>query len=514
MTTFLSLLLSVALTALSFPPFDFGFAAFVALVPLMAVTGGGSGRRDLILGWLTGWAASTAVVWWVINTIVHYGGISWTLAVPIILLLTWGLGFFWGLFSWARGRILKGRAGAFDFLLSPLLWVATEYARAHLADIAFPWALQGYTQYRNLPLIQVADIGGVWIVSFLVVMVNGALAGLVTRRRPTAAVRGWSGRLVPLGAAVLLVSSAWVYGLVRMGEESEGRAVRVAVIQGNIAQEVKWDPARKQETVDIYAGLSREAAREGAELIVWPETAAPFYFQRASRYRRQVTALAEEIGTPLLVGSPAVEGEGPSATLRNRAYLLGADGDVRGWYDKRHLVPFGEYVPWRKLLFFVDKIVGAVGEFKPGEGAVTLDLPVGRFGTLICYEVIFPDLVRKSVVGGAEFLVNITNDAWFGRTAASRQHFTTLVFRAVENRRPVARAANSGISGFVDSRGRILAASALFVRGTYSATLRFSGEETLYSRWGDYFPRMCALAGLILLLPAVRRRRLPTGPGP
>jgi apolipoprotein N-acyltransferase len=164
-------------------------------------------------------------------------------------------------------------------------------------------------------------------------------------------------------------------------------------------------------------------------------------------------------------------------------------------------------VPWKKLLFFVDKLVGAVGEFKPGEGAVVLDLPLGRFGTLICYEVIFPDLVRKSVSGGAEFLVNITNDAWFGRTAASRQHFTTLVFRAVENRRPVARAANSGISGFVDSRGRILAASPLFVRGTYSATLRLSGRETLYSKWGDFFPRICVLAGLILFLQAMLRRR-------
>jgi apolipoprotein N-acyltransferase len=507
MTTFLTLLLSVALTALSFPPFDFGFAAFVSLVPLMAATGRGSGRRDLLLGWLTGWAATTAVVWWVINTIVHYGGISWVLAVPIVLLMTGVLGFFWGLFTWARGRILKGGAGQFDFLISPLLWVATEYARAHMADIAFPWALQGYTQYRNLPLIQAADIGGVWIVSFIVVMVNGALAGLVPRRLPPGAVSVRAGRLVPLGAVVFLVSSAWVYGLVRMGEEDEGRTVRVGVIQGNIEQEVKWDPAHKQATVDLYAGLSREAAREGAKLIVWPETAAPFYFQHASRYRRQVTALAEEIGIPLLVGSPAVEGEGISATLRNRAYLVGDDGTVRGWYDKHHLVPFGEYVPWKKLLFFVDKLVGAVGEFKPGEGAVVLDLPLGRFGTLICYEVIFPDLVRKSVSGGAEFLVNITNDAWFGRTAASRQHFTTLVFRAVENRRPVARAANSGISGFVDSRGRILAASPLFVRGTYSATLRLSGRETLYSKWGDFFPRICVLAGLILFLQAMLRRR-------
>jgi apolipoprotein N-acyltransferase len=507
LTTFLALLLTVVLTALSFPPFDFGLAAFAALVPLMTVTGrGGSGRRDLIVGWLAGWAASTAVVWWVVNTIVHYGGISWVLAVPIVLLLTWALGFFWGLFAWARGRILKSGAAAYDFLISPLLWVATEYARAHLADLAFPWALQGYTQYRNLPFIQVADLGGVWVVSFLVVMVNGALAGLVSRQRPAAGARGLAGRLVPLGAAGLLVSSAWVYGLVRMGDEEEGKTVRVGVVQGNIEQEVKWDPAHTQATLDLYAGLSREAARDGAELIVWPETAAPFYFQRAGRYRRQVTSLAEEVGIPLLVGSPAVEGTGPTATLRNRAYLLGADGDIRGWYDKHHLVPFGEFVPWKKLLFFVDKIVAAVGEFKPGEGAVVLDIPAGRFGTLICYEVIFPDLVRKSVVAGAEFLVNITNDAWFGRTAASQQHFTALVFRAVENRRPVARAANSGISGFVDSRGRILAASALFVRGTYSETLRLSEEDTLYSRWGDYFPRICALAGLVFVLQAVRRR--------
>jgi len=364
----------------------------------------------------------------------------------------------------------------------------------------------GYTQYRNVELIQAADIFGVWVVSYLVVSVNCAVASLF-RGEGLPGRREAILRLLPAAGAALLLLGAWWYGLQKTLPDDETAGLEVVVIQGNVEQDVKWDPAYRRETFDIYRTLTEAGAGEGTDLVVWPETATPFTYRHEPRYCRQILDLARETGAPILFGSPAREGEGQEMTLRNRAYLVSAAGEDVGWYDKVHLVPFGEYVPWKRLLFFVNSLVQAVGEFSPGAGPVTLEVPGVRAGVLICYEVIFPDLVRRSVNGGAGILVNITNDAWFGRTAASRQHFSTLVFRAVENRRPVARAANTGISGFVDKGGRILQTSDLFVRGHYRAELHPSSERTVYGRVGDLFPMACAVAGVLLLAGLGRRKR-------
>jgi apolipoprotein N-acyltransferase len=507
MRTLLAAALTAALTALCFPPFDLGFVAFGALVPLLLVTGESGGRRDLFVGWLTGWAASTALVWWVINTITRYGGVPWSLAVPILLLMTCTLGLFWAIFCWARGRILRRLPRWTDFLISPLLWVALEYGWARTPDISFPWSLMGYTQYLNLRILQAADLFGVWGISFLVVSANAAVASLLRSGPPEGRRDGWAARLLPAAGAAAMFLGAWVYGEGRLQEVEKGAPFEVVVLQGNVEQEIKWDPKFRREAIDLYGSLTREAAGEGAGLVVWPETAAPFYYGLEPRYSREIQELAREVQAPILFGSPAREEGAGGVSLRNRAYLVSAAGEDVGWYDKVHLVPFGEYVPWRRLLFFVDKIVEAVGEFSPGEGPVTLAVPGARVGTLICYEVVFPDLVRRAVNDGAQILVNITNDAWFGRTAASKQHFSALAFRAVENRRPVARAANTGISGFVDSRGRILQASELFVRGHYRAVLHPSSERTLYGRVGDVFPAACAVAVLAILLGTLRQKR-------
>jgi len=505
MKSALPFLLTAVLTAACFPPFDMGYLAFVALVPMLSATAVGSARKDFFGGWLSGWVASTAIVWWVINTITHYGGISWMLAVPILLLMTWAMGFFWALFSWARGRILRRWPRAPDVLVSPVLWVALEYGRANLPDIDFPWALLGASQYLNLPLLQSADLFGVWTLSFLVVAANSAVAGLLAWGTKRERQAGLVARLLPPAVTALAILAAWGYGAVKLEGPPHAEEIEVAVIQGNVEQDIKWDPAYKQATFDLYAELSREAAGEGLDLIVWPETAAPFFYRMEPRYQHKLSELARQVGAAILFGSPGREGEGGGASLRNRAYLVSADGELQGWYDKVHLVPFGEYVPWKRALFFIDQLVEAVGEFSPGEGPRLLEIEGRTFGTLICYEIIFPGLVRKNVLQGADFLVNITNDAWFGRTAASRQHFSALALRAVENRRPIVRAANTGISGFVDSRGRILVDSELFNRGHYAAVVAPSEERTLYSRTGDVLPASCALVAAALLLAGFRR---------
>jgi apolipoprotein N-acyltransferase len=488
-------LLAAVLFIASFPPFDFGLLGLVALAPLVLALP--AARRPFLMGFGAGWAAFTGVVWWVYYAMAHFGGIPPFVAAPLTLLMTAIMAAFWGLFAWAHGRLRRAIPGLPDIVTVPVLWTASEYLRGAIPDGEFPWALLGQSLYRHLPLIQVADLGGVWAASFLVALTGAGVASFVRDPRG----RGWDAGWRPLAAALAMLALCGGYGVLRLDQPPDGPDVRVAVVQGNVPQDVKWDRRFREETLRTHEELTR-AARDGADLVVWPESATAFVYQRETDYRERLASLVTESATPLLFGSPAFAVKNGRSSLRNRAYLLGPDGKVAGWQDKQQLVPFGEFVPWKRVLFFARPLVQAVGAFEPGERPEVLSVRGGRFGTLVCYEVIFPNLVRRVVAVGAEFLVNITNDAWYERSAASHQQFATLVFRAVENRRPIARSANTGISGFVDAHGRIISMSELFVKGQYRATLALSHRVTLYTRWGDWLPRACVLIAVALLLAA------------
>ncbi len=501
-------LLAAALVVASFPPFDLGPLGLVALAPLLLALDGA--RRPFLTGFGTGWLAYTGIAWWVYYAMAHFGGIPPFVAVPLMLLMSAIMAAFWGLFAWAHARLRRGFPRLPDILIVPMLWTASEYLRALLPDLEFPWALLGLSLYRHLPLIQIADLGGVWAVSLLVALTGAGVASFVRDPRGHNWDAGWKPLAASLGVLVLCGS----YGLLRLGQPAEGRSLRVAVVQGSVPQDVKWDRRFREETFRTHEMLTRAAADAGADLVIWSESATAFVYQREPDYQQRLAALVRESGASLLFGSPAFETKDGESSLRNRAYLLGPDGQVAGWQDKQQLVPFGEFVPFKRLLFFARPLVQAVGSFEPGERPVVLSVPGGRFGALICYEVIFPDLVRRFAAAGAELLVNITNDAWYERSAASEQQFANLVLRAVENRRPIARSANTGISGFVDTHGRILSASELFVQGQYRATLTLSNRMTLYTCWGDWLPRLCVLIAMALLLVArfhpglSQRRRL------
>jgi apolipoprotein N-acyltransferase len=210
--------------------------------------------------------------------------------------------------------------------------------------------------------------------------------------------------------------------------------------------------------------------------------------------------LAQEAGQPLLFGSPTYVRDGGQDVMYNSAFLVGPDTTVLGRYDKIHLVPFGEYIPLRRLLFFLDKLVAGIGDFRSGEAYTVMAIPQGRFAVLICFEGIFPDLVRHFVRHGAQFLVNITNDAWFGYSPASYQHLSMVVFRAVENRLPIVRAANTGISAVIDPTGRLSQQTDLFVRTWIKARITpAEGATTFYTRWGDLFAYGCVLVTAVSL---------------
>jgi apolipoprotein N-acyltransferase len=301
------------------------------------------------------------------------------------------------------------------------------------------------------------------------------------------------------------------YGWGKLGVPENIEEINVSVIQGNIEQDKKWDPAYQADTIAVYKKLTLEAITQNPDLVVWPETATPFYFTGARESDRVLTAdlmrFVKQNKTPLLFGSPTFEIMPNRAIVgRNSVFLLSADGGIHGTYHKIHLVPFGEYVPLKNVLFFIEKMVEAIGDFQSGDEYTVMTVPARnprrkdvKLGTVICYEIIFPDLVRRFVNNGAEILATVTNDSWFGRTAAPYQHFSMVVFRAVENRVPIARAANTGVSGFIDAKGHILKTSNIFTEDYLTQKIVPGTVKTFYTRSGDLFSYACVIAILTLL---------------
>ncbi len=497
-TTLFLALISGGLLALAFPGTgDQGWLAFVALVPLLVAIDRSAGRRAAFLGLAAGLVFWLVTVSWLAQTMVRYGGLPWSLAYVLLFglagYLALYLAAFCTLLSW-RPR----RSGVLYVLEAASLWVALEFLRAYLLS-GFPWNLLAYSQHENFPLIQVAAVTGVYGVSFVVVAVNAALARAIQVRGPRIQAAA------PLGTAALCwglaVGAGWLQALTPNPKDP----IRVALVQGNIEQGVKWDPTWQQKTLDIYRHLTLEAARTRPGLIVWPETAVPFFLREDPR-RSEIEGLARKAGTYLLVGAPDRERRSP----RNAALLLGPDGQILGRYDKQHLVPFGEYVPLRRLLFFANVLAGGtIGAFTPGSEATVFSAPFGRFGVVICYEAIFPGEVRTFFLQGADFLVNITNDAWFGRSAAPAQHLAMAAFRAVENRAYLIRAANTGISAIVAPDGRIVQATGLFTPAVVAGGIARRTGSTPYTRYGDLFAWGTVLIALAAVLAGLGPITLP-----
>jgi apolipoprotein N-acyltransferase len=345
-------------------------------------------------------------------------------------------------------------------------------------------------------VIQVAELGGVWAVSFVVVAVNVALAGVVLLpRRPAA---------VGLGLAVALLGATLGFGAWRLSHTAPPGEVTIAVMQPSIEQPLKWNPEHTASTVAVYGELTRAAARQRPDLIVWPETAAPTVLRRDPALLQMLTELAGTWQVALLVGSIDIGGT-RDREIRNTAFLLTEHGIVNR-YDKIHLVPFGEFVPLSGIIGFVRGWAEFISELTPGARAVVFAGPPAPFGVVICYEGIFPNLVRRFVTGGARLIVNMTNDAWFGRTSGPLQHLAMYPLRAVEHRTAVVRAANTGVSALIMPSGRIMETLELFERGNLIARLPLRGGQTLYTRWGDWLPYASVAVSAAALLAAALGR--------
>lgn len=497
-------LLSGILLIFSFPHFDLEFLAWFALIPLFLSVEGKGLRRSFSLGFLTGLISFLGILYWIIVAVHTYGSVPLIPSGLILLLLVAYLSLFIGAFTFLT-RFIQIRSKLQTILFAPFLWVGLEYLRTFLLT-GFPWADLGYSQYLNLPCIQIADMTGVYGPSFVIVLVNATLFALL---------RQWSKKTFPVREAVftaLILLGVFIYGYLRMGTVArqmvQNPALKIGLVQGNIDQSVKWDKSFQRETLKTYERLSSGVAEEKPDLIIWPETATPFFFQDAEEYQHFILEIPKKANAFLLFGAPSYKVEKGKVSYYNSAYLGSPSGELVGKYDKIHLVPFGEYFPLQSLLFFIGPLGEGIGDFKPGKEIFNFSLPQGKFGVLICFEIIFPDLCRRFVKGGANFLVTITNDAWFDRTSAPYQHFSIATFRAVENRVFVARAANTGITGFIDPRGKILREGRIFTEEAMNGTIRLSNQKTFYTLYGDVFAWVCSALSLLLFVNALIKKAL------
>jgi apolipoprotein N-acyltransferase len=493
----------------AFPKIGWDWLIWFALLPLLYALKDLPARSAFRMGFITGLIHFLSLLYWLVPVMRTYGYLPAYLSVTILFLLAAVLAVFTAAFS--AGLAVFGRNSFRCLLMIPLLWVALEYVRSFIFS-GFPWELLGYSQFNRLQLIQISDIFGVYGLSALIAFANAtlfiSLLYFIKRRWQDTPIsdRLAVGSIIALIVAIVLT---WSYGHWRLKTIDKRMATspiaRIAVVQGNIDQAIKWNPAFQIDTVQKYNRLSSSIIEQGPDLIVWPESATPFYFLYDIKPSELVLEGIQQTTKDYLIGSPSFVRKDEAVHYFNSAYLISPQNKTMGKYDKTHLVPFGEYVPLKKWLPFLGKIVAQVGDFNSGKKGNTLSWKNQRIGVQICYEIIFPGLSRAMVKNNASLLINITNDAWFGKTSGPYQHFSMTVFRAVENRRSLVRAANTGISGFIDPSGRVLASTALLKEAAVTQTVPLLKEKTVYTNIGDLFAQVClAIVLLTALLEIVR----------
>jgi apolipoprotein N-acyltransferase len=534
-------MLSAGLQIVIFPLPNFYWFSWVAVAPLLVailrartpetLQLDGQARllpatpwQGFVLGYLCGilWFAGTC--YWIFDTMHRYGGLPIPAAALALILFCMYVGLYHGMFGLllalvagsgsklvASKPVASGPSIRRSLVAAPFLWVAVELARTRIT--AFPWELLGYSQTGNFVLTRVATLVGVYGLSFEILLVNSVFAAAVLAAKQQKQQRK---RLLAAGcaAAIVLQAGQWL-APPPVGADHTALLVQpnIPILEGGM-----WTKEYFQDTLRDLTAKSLHPAGEKTDqhfdLIVWPESPAPFYTNDLM-FRDAVSALAGQSGTWVVAGAigitPAIHSGGENSQIFNSAALVNPQGEWVGRYDKVHLVPFGEYLPFPQVFAFAGGLTKEVGEFQRGASRAPLDAGGERFGMFICYESIFPDEVRQGPLQGAQFLLNVSNDGWYGDSGAWKQHLQQTQMRAIENERWLLAGTNTGMTASIDPNGRIVAATPRKVRTALAVTYALISGTTFYTRHGDWFAYLCAIisAGALIarfVLPGRERQ--------
>jgi apolipoprotein N-acyltransferase len=479
--------LSAALLVLTFPRFHIAWFAAVAATPLLvAVVREPRPWRRFLLGWVAGTLFWFGVCYWIQYTLAFYGGVGNVVGWALLLLFALVKGLHLAVFALLAG-ILMGRWWAVPAVAA--LWVAVE---ATHGSLGFAWLTLGNAGIDMGVPLRLAPITGVWGLSFIFMMMATALALAILRR--------------PRLELLWLLLLPFLAFLPPMPPALRGRDTAV-LLQPNVSVTEQWTEQSIHREEDELAALTERSAlmetSQPPEIAVWPEIPAPFYYYDDERYRHLMDTLARTMHAYLLIGDVAHD---PNGKLYNSATLISPEGIPISRYDKVNLVPFGEFVPWP--FGFANKISTEVGDFAPGHQVVVSSAGGHKIGTFICYESVFPNFVRQFAKGGAEVLFNISNDGWFGNSAARQQHLAIVRMRAAENRRWILRSTNDGITVTIDPAGRVRGTLPLYTQATSYTGFNYIAEQTFYTRHGDWFAWLCAAGAVVGLAACARRGRL------
>ncbi len=496
---FLILLTSIGLI-FAFPPFPTGFIATVTLVPFFFYLRGKKAGEAFKGGYIVGLLWGGGTIYWI------GWATGWGL-LGVLLILPLYFAFFASVQTW-----LWKRLGNASLWTVPFVWTGIELLSS-MGILSFPWNLLGYTQTYTPVMIQYASITGVYGVSFWIVLINVLVYFLCTRKKKRF-------KYFYLSVIFVLILLPWSYGHWTFSNEKENtEEIKLALVQGNIDPYVKWTPSFIDSNFAVYNRLTWNVSEYHPDLIVWPETATPCYLRYRLPYLDYVKSQVDSLGIPLLTGSPDFERSEDNGGIKtyNGALLVYPNSWEIDRYYKMHLVPFSERVPFvDKLTFLYDfgrKLDLDIGNFDPGDSVVVFNIPFSSmakkvcFSVVICYESIYPYLVRRFVQKGAQFLLVITNDGWFGATSGPYQHAQIAVFRAIENRLWVARCANTGISEFIDPYGIIHAKTKLNEESILTYSVFSSAEKTFFLEHGQLFSILLFIANGLILLVAIFKKR-------
>lgn len=498
---------------LAFPVYNMGWIVWIGLVPLLFAMYGKRPRSGFFMSYLCG--------------LVFFPGIfNWILQIPKYtylhhVILAFYLGCYFGVFGFVFVLVSKQWGIIIALFTAPFAWVSLEFIRSNFSFLALPWALLAHSQYQYPPIIQIASLTGIYGISFLIVLVNSAIAAITLFLLSRFKDNPYSfypivfrkGAILIVVSAALSVILVLAYGFKATAGPIMDDSIKVAVVQGNIDQVKKWNHKYKVFIMQTYKELTQMASKDHPALIFWPETATPSAISRNHSLYDQVKCISQSAGTYLLLGSAQYQkfkqGEAGRIEYMNSAFLISPDNKLNNQrYDKICLLPFGEYLPMQRIIPWSFIRVPKMRGYTPGNEFTVFKVSTFKFGVTICWENIFPNLVRKFVKKGAQFIVNITNEAWFGKTSVPYQFVAMSVFRAVENRVSVVRCANTGVSCFINPHGRIIGKvqqdnKDIFVRGYLTKEISLSKGKTFYTVYGDVFAYMCIVITMMIFFLTV-----------